>query len=247
MATMKYTASSINSFFKCPYKWKLTYMQKKKGIHVVNDKRDLGENIHYIIAKYYKESGHPAEKYIEAIAKDCFNRYFDTKLKKYQSDAEEMMNNFIKFEKERIKTAGKPIFVEEMLEDEIFRGKIDMFDGVNIIDWKTGGLMDIDNDLMRQGKVYDRLLDSNNYKGNFNILFVTLKNGRVLRLPMITMTWLFTQTNQMNSVVSSGMFPKIRSPLCDWCEVQLECEFDNDKTTLWNGMINLNKLRCPLL
>jgi hypothetical protein len=245
--TIRYTPSSINSFFKCPYKWKLTYLHKTKGIFVVNDKRDLGDNIHFIISKYYEESGFPDEKYIEPLVKDTFNRYFDTKLKKYQSDAEEMMNNFIKFEKERIKTAGKPIFIEKMLEDEVFRGKIDMFDGINIIDWKTGSNMEIDDDLKRQGKVYEILLNSNNYKGNFNILFIALKNGRTLKLPVVTSTWLYNQTNQMNSIVSSEMYPKCYSPLCDWCEVQLECEFENDKASLWDGMMNLDNLRSPLL
>jgi hypothetical protein len=245
MATMKYTASSINSFFKCPYKWKLTYLQKTKGIYIVNEKRDLGENIHFIIAKYYEESGNPSEKYIEPIAIDCFNRYFDSKLKKYQALAEEMMRNFIKFEKERVKTCGAPVFVEKMLEDNCFRGKIDMFDGVNIIDWKTGSVMNIDDDLMRQGKVYDKLLNSNGYNSKFNILFVTLKNGRVLQLPMVTVTWLLSQVEQMNAVICSGNYPKCRSPLCDWCEVVLECQFDD--VNLWDSILINRKLKRTLL
>jgi hypothetical protein len=175
------------------------------------------------------------EKGIEIIAKACFERYFDSKLRKLHTNAEEMMENFVKFEKSRIGNYKKPVFIEKMLEDDIFRGKIDFFDGTTIVDWKTGSIMDIDDDMKRQGKIYDVLLNNNGYTGKFRILFVTSKNGRTLELPMVTTEWLMSHASRMQSIVSSGNYPKCRTPLCDWCEAQLRCECSD--YSLWDGML----------
>ena len=240
VATKKFTASNLNSFFKCPFKWKLLKIDKVSGIYVENEKRDLAENVHRIIAEYYHLIGSsPTEKQIETVAKDCFKAYFEPIFNAYHSVAEDMIQNFVKFEKERLKNYRKPIFVEKTLEDNYFKGIIDYFDGVNIIDWKTGSVMGIDDDLRRQGKIYEILLNHNGFDDNgkyktYKIYFVTLKNERVLELPFTPEAWLMNQTTQMYSIVNSGKFPKHRSPLCNWCEAQLTCEFED--TTLWSGV-----------
>lgn len=188
---------------------------------------NLGANIHLIIKEYFRLIGsHPTEMQIKNVAKSCLDHHFDETLKRYREDAENLIQNFIAFEISRLKSYSKPILVEQKLEDDNFTGIIDFFDGQNIIDWKTGNLTQLGDDERRQGKIYDLLLHHNGYQGNFKIYFVTLANGRVLELPLTTETWLISQANKMFMMVEAGQFPKCKSGLCLWCEVQLNCEME---------------------
>ena len=228
--------SQLNQFFQCPFKWKIIHMDKVQTIRVKNEKAQLGSNIHEIIAKYY--SSLPTKinaTKIEKHATRCFNTYFEPYLAKFEKQAKEIMQNFIKFEKSCLGNYLRPIAIEKRLGSPNFKGIIDYFDGKNIIDWKTGAIMQIGPNEMRQGKIYEILLRHNGYIKDgqkVNIFFVTLKNGRVLKLPLVTKSWLMGQKRRMDYIIKSGRFPKIHSPLCNWCEVQLRCEFEGEK--LWN-------------
>ena len=230
----------MNGFFRCPYKWDLINIVKAPCINVQNDKGLLGQNIHSIIAEYYRlVPQHPTSKQIESLATTCFTQMFESFLSHYKHVAEDMVKNFIKFEQSRLKNYVKPILVEKTLEDDLFKGVIDFFDGQNIIDWKTGAMCNLDDDSRRQGKIYDLLLQHNGFNNggkNFKVFFVTLRNSRVLELPFTSEAWLMDQIKHMYSIIQSGRFPKIRSPLCDWCEVELYCQLED--THLWESVLN---------
>jgi len=231
----KFSPSSTNQFFKCPYQWKLLRIDKVQTEPKVNHKAELGGNIHDIIKEYYQNIVEkPSEKQIEHIAMSCFNMGFDETLKQYRANAETMMKNFINFEKGRIRHYIKPIMVEQTLENDLFRGIIDYFDGKNIIDWKTGAMMRLGNDERRQGKIYNILLNDNGYKGDFKVYFVTLANGRKLELPLTTRTWLEQEIKKMVGMIKAERFPKNKSPLCNWCDARMACEFDG--TFLWENI-----------
>ena len=228
--------SEMNLFFQCPYKWKLIYHDKVSRIKVRNKKAELGKNIHEIIAKYY--SLLPTKLDVTKIEKHalrCFNTYFEPYLVEFDKQAKEIMANFVKFEKSCLGNYIRPVVIEKYLKSPNFKGIIDYFDGKNIIDWKTGAIMQIGPNEMRQGKIYEMLLRHNGYikEGQkVNIFFVTLKNGRVLKLPLVTKTWLMEQKRRMEHIIKSGRFQKIYSPLCNWDEVQLTCELEGEK--LWD-------------
>jgi len=200
---------------------------------VENDRATLGRNIHSIIAEYYANiSQKPTAKQVETMAMACFDSGFEQSLKSYKKEAEEMIRNFIKFEQSRLASYIKPILVEKKLENDNFTGIVDYFDGTNIIDWKTGAVMEIDDDMRRQGKIYDVLLKSNGYNSSHRIYFITLSNGRSLELPLTTEAWLMEQVKRMYSMVENQRFPKCRSGLCNYCEVMLECQMEG--VTLWS-------------
>lgn len=232
----KVSPSSINQFFQCPFKWKLLHLDKVQRIVVKNEKRDLGTNIHEIIASYYKYIGNnPTPEKIEKTARSALATGFEPTLKKFEKQAGEMIENFIEFEKSRLNNYVRPRVIEKNLETGDFKGIIDYFDGKNVIDWKTGALMQIDENQMRQGKIYEILLRENGLIKDgqkVNISFVTLKNGRVLTLPLVTEAWLMEQKKRMDRIIKSGRFSRIRSGLCNWCECQVICEFAGEK--LWD-------------
>lgn len=231
--------SQMNQFFQCPFKWKLLHIDRVQVIKVRNEKAELGTNIHKIIAKYYSSlpTKLDATK-IEKHALRCFNTYIESYLlKKFEKQAKEIMENFVKFEKSCLGNYLRPVAIERRLESPSFRGIVDYFDGKNIIDWKTGAIMQIGPNEMRQGKIYEILLRRNGYIKDgqkVNMFFVTLKNGRILKLPLVTESWLMEQKRRMDYIIKSGRFPRICSGLCNWCEVQLRCEFEGEK--LWDKL-----------
>jgi len=228
--------SEINLFFQCPYKWKLLYLDKVSKIRVRNEKAELGTNIHEIIAKYYSSLPTKIDATrLEKHATRCFSTYFEPYLIKFEKQAKEIINNFVKFEKSCLGNYVRPVLIEKYLKSPEFKGKIDYFDGKNIIDWKTGAIMQIGYNEMRQGKIYETLLRHNGYIKDgqkVNVMFVTLKNDRILKLPLVTLSWLMEQKRRMERIIESGRFSKIHSPLCNWDEVQLRCEFEGEK--LWD-------------
>lgn len=232
----KYSPSSTNQFFTCPYQWKLTRIDGVDSATIGN-KNVLGENIHCIIKKYYDTvTSKPTVDFIKTIAHACFKTYFlESELKEHKEVAAEMIENFIKFEIARLPNYTSPIFTEKRLEDDTFSGIIDFFDGQKIIDWKTGNMLSLSEKEKRQGAIYQRLLKSAGYEGNFKVFFVTLKNNRSLEMPLVTETWLMGQVQRMHSIIESGKFPKIKSGLCyGYCPAQIACEYDGEK--LWEGI-----------
>jgi len=238
MSIRQVSPSEMNLFFQCPYKWKLIYLDKVPKIKVRNEKAELGSNIHDIIAKYYSSLPTKIDaKSIEKHATRCFNTYFEPYLVKFDKQAKEIMKNFVKFETSCLGNYMRPVLIEKYLKSPDFKGKIDYFDGKNLIDWKTGAIMQIGYNEMRQGKIYEVLLRYNGYIKDgqkVNIMFATLKNGRILKLPLVTLSWLMEQKRRMERIIKSGRFQKIRSPLCNWGDVQLRCEMEGEG--LWEKL-----------
>lgn len=220
----------MNTFFQCPYKWKLLYIDRIKVPRIYNEKAELGTCLHNVIAKYYE--GLPDkvnEQTIKSRAENMLRAHFEPRLSKLQPNAKEMMQNFIDFEIMRLNDYRKPIVIEGKLRDENYTGVIDYFDGKHLIDWKSGAMMSIDKDQRIQGKIYETLLRSNGYikEGEqIEVSFFTLKNGRNLILPFTTSAWLEQQRQTMLTMIKSGKFAKIPSRLCGWCDGQLTCELD---------------------
>jgi RecB family exonuclease len=234
--TRKISPSQLNEFYRCPYGWKLSHIDHARKQAVKSPKKDLGRNIHEIISNYYSILPQvPTAKTIKENATLCFNRYFERSLNDQIKQAKNLIDNFIKFELSRINNYIRPKLIEASLQTSEFKGIIDYFDGEKIIDWKTGAMMQLNDENLRQGKIYEILLRENGYipkEQKVQIQFVTLKNGRVLTLPLVTEAWLMQQKRRMDYLVETGRFQKVPSPLCGYCEFQFICEFEGEK--LWN-------------
>lgn len=207
----------------------------------------MGTCVHLIISNYFRQvkGNPPTVSEMKSTLEAMFNHFFDPKLEPYKKEIKEMLNNFLKFEIGRINNWIRPILIENGLEDDEFYGIIDYFDGWQVIDWKTGAVMNIGPSEQRQGKIYERLctkyvaelpeeIKKRCSPNGYKVYFVTLKNGRVLEMPKVTDGWLIQQRREKQRIIASGRFNKIRSYLCNWCSVQVVCEFD-DKT-IWDGM-----------
>lgn len=239
-----YSPSSINQFYKCPFKWYLYYILHLQGDYVQNDMALLGTNVHDMIARHYRNLPerivpHTINRNVDRI----FMEYFSPVLEPYKKLVESMLNQFKKYEHKRIKKGYRlPIIVEQKLHNNDFKGIIDFYDGEILIDWKTGKTLSLDNDFKRQAKIYETLVVDNGYPKPKKVGFVTLRNGRFLQLPFTTKGWLLTQKKHMDNMIKRGRFPKNKTPLCNWCPYQILCEFED--IPLFNTVDGVNFTIC---
>lgn len=206
----------------------------------------MGTCVHEIIANYYKKvrGQPPTVKEMKETLIMMYNHFFDPKLEEHEKEIKSLIDNFLDFETSRINNWIRPILVEGYLKTKDFCGIIDYFDGYNIIDWKTGALIQCSEREYRQGKIYQHLCteyvktlpleQQKKCAKQFKVYFVTLKNGKKLEMPHVSDKWIFEQRDQKRSMITSNTFPMITSGLCNWCPVQITCEFRG--TTLWSGL-----------
>ena len=121
---------------------------------------------------------------------------------------------------------------EAKLSNENYVGIIDFHSDpqTTTIDWKSGKLNQLRDNELRQGKVYENLLGSNEHQTG-RILFVALYTGRVLEMPLVTTGWIDGEKEKMLEIVKQNRFPKNVGPLCGWCPYILDCEFS--EVCLW--------------
>jgi len=220
--------SSLNLFFSCPYRWKLTYIDQKEGIPIEDREALFGRMLHNIIQAYYQNlpenaSREEVEKALEKAVKD----YFDPMFERRRERVERLMENFKKFEFQRIKTQSrtKPELVEQKMVAEPFSGIIDFYNEGLVIDWKTRGVTNnLSPDYIRQGKIYEFILKRNG-KEVRSVRFFSLEMGEFIPIPRMSDDWLWRQYNQLRETVEKGKFEKVRGPNCKYCEQILDCEF----------------------
>jgi hypothetical protein len=229
--TKKYSPSNINHFFKCPYRWYLHQIEKKQGIITEAPEALFSKSVHLLIQDYYSQVKNPSPKQIETTATAIFQS--SDLWKPNETKIKTILKNFITFEQSK-QPYLKPILVEQWLEDDNFGGYIDYFDGKMLIDWKLGNFQ-MDDDARRQGKIYELLVKHNGYTQPFKVYFITLLNGRKLEMPLTTEPWLMQQVQRMYNMVEAKRFPKCLTGLCNFCEVQLECELEG--LNLWDGIL----------
>ena len=227
--------SSLNLFFQCPYRWYLT-KQGIEGIWVDDKYARFGSMIHNIIATYFNRlPDKVTEKTIEELALKCLDEGFDDSIGFRRKTAEKIINNFIEFEKYRLNnwSVYKPTFIEQRLRlsDQLV-GIVDFYGNNTIIDWKTGQYVFMTTELKRQGAVYKYLLQKAGYKVD-KVLFVFLRENKVLELPYVTDGWIENEVRRMLNMIQGGIFPKRRTNMCNWCEYKLRCQIEDKKVCLW--------------
>lgn len=224
--------SDMNSFLPdngCPLRWKWR-KERRAGIAVDKLGMHLGSNIHKMIKIYFQRIGDkPTEAEVKNVAESVYQDVFNRRdLGSVKKKAERCWENFVSFELNRLKSwdVYKPSLVEEKLYNEKHVGIIDFHSDPQstTIDWKSGNLNQLGDTELRQGKVYENLLVSNEHQTE-TILFVALYTGRELEMPMVTAGWIDGERDKMLGMVRQHQFPKSVGPLCGWCPYVLDCEF----------------------
>jgi len=176
----------------------------------------------------------PTPKQVEVTATNCFKNLFDESLNEYKREMQVMLNNFIAFEVSRIPNYRVAEIVEGWVEDDIYGGYVDMFDGINGYDWKGKSLLKLYDDNLIQGKTYERIMKNKGYsQACWN--FVGLENGKVLTMPSLADSWLDGKKAIMDNCIVTGDFPIKKGPLCAWCDVALACQYKFKN--LWDDIL----------
>ena len=243
LSEIRISPSDINAFFFCPAKWYFANIAKIPAMEIPKPEMEFGSLVHDLIAEYYNTiNGEPNDEFeIYDTLMKTFKRGIKA-IKGYSlNEVKDMLNvvakNFYRFELERL---GKwkqyrPTIVEKFLFASPFLGKVDAFwaeDGI-IVDWKTGKYRYGNSDLAIQGTIYYNILTRNGYKVN-KILFVYLKNYKVLEVEPIALRDIEAKINEMLDTIRKGIFRKRNDRACAKCEYQLACQFSDLK--LFSGM-----------
>lgn len=227
--------SSINSFFTCPYRWKLE-REGAPSIPVDTAERDFGRNIHEIIHTYFiKVSDYPEPTEMREKLNESINEVLEERWKKRIGLVKQIFENFLQEEIKRLRRSEiyKPQMLEEKLENEKWRGVIDFYCNGEVIDWKTYGTSSfITHNHIRQGKIYETLLRSKGYEVK-GVYFFSLAQGSFIPCPRVSDEWLEGEFERMKQMVESDTFP--RGTGCKYCEYALKCK--NEGRKLWEGIL----------
>ena len=222
--------SDVNAKKSCPYNWILG----KKGViglPLDNQAGQFGLSVHRSIAEYYKRiPDKPRHVEIENCATKAFNDIVLSELPTLEKRCEKQLQNFIKFEKERLRTwkQFKPTLVEEKISDGYIVGVIDAYWELDqiCVDWKTGGNSDITDNMIIQSAFYHTLLEYSNYKV-LRTIFVMLSSGTHKDAPSTTKAFLEKTIDEFRN---SKIVP-IEGIHCNYCGFIIRCQLRN--FTLW--------------
>jgi CRISPR/Cas system-associated exonuclease Cas4 (RecB family) len=232
---MNFSASDINTYEFCPRQWHYEHVINREeadriAIQVKAENTDVGVYVHKSIDKYYQLISERVidENVIRQTVEEAFSsdtRYDNMRTKK-------IIDNFVKFELERVKAKDfVPQFTEKRLETDIqglhVVGVIDaMFKNGTCIDWKTGNNVEMEN-FTRQGNIYRILLQNNGIYVN-KILFVMLLTGQKIEIPFSTDAWIVAEFGKIDA---NNVTPN-RGSWCKFCPFELNCETEGEE--IWN-------------
>lgn len=225
------SATDLNTFYQCPKRW-YWLSEGIEGLRVEHPEMELGKKVHFIIYLYFTRLQRKPNSINEIKA--LVNRISAEVGDDVQT--RKILNNFIRFEAERLKTWEEymPTFVEQRIEiNDRLSGVVDFYGNSTIIDWKTGKFLYLKPEDVRQGNIYRYLLEKAGYRVN-RVLFVYLKDSKVIEIPRKLDTEIEEEINRMKRMVEVGYLPKNKGTHCSWCEYQIRCEFDEEGVTLWD-------------
>ena len=225
----KFSPSGVNGFYYCPKQWELHH-KITVTVPVDNIALEFGAFVHNVIKEYFdlitnKPTGEQIEKVFRTVFDENFERNSFSHLKER---AEKIRDNFIKFEKERLKewSVYKPTLVETKLNNETYVTIVDFYSAPmeTLIDWKTGNKNDITDDDLRQGKIMELVLKSHEFKVS-RILFVALYPNRRFEIPHIGDGFVENEVRKMQDSIKTNYFPK-SGRFCWNCDVVLDCQLE---------------------
>ena len=232
--------SLVNYIRQCPLRWKLDKIGAPQ-IPVYVKESDLGIVFHNIIKLYFQNiHENPSPKQIRNTAEKMFEVGYTLDTQKVK--AKRLLENFIQFETERLKTwkTYKPEMVEEKIEIEKDKIKsvlnidvpenfvtiIDFYGNNTWLDWKTGAIPYMTEELQFQYAFSKLMLELSNHTVE-EAYFVILSTGTLMQPSKTTRGWISQKIKTVLDIVQNEKFKPHRTHLCDYCTYALKCDFIN--------------------
>ena len=232
--TFRLSPSAVNTYFYCPMKFKLQYLDKIRPPTKAKCLVD-GIMLHSYYELFYK--GMPEE-----VTKDYLDFYYNRLPKEVRENYKEDIHNFLEFNKRVFDSSEKkflkPLATEQKIFDEElnFVGIIDcvLTDGKNILvlDFKTGKpKTKIPDDYEFQLVSYIHLWNLRNPDlpaTHVGLLYTKGKIGEHNPLTKdvnsLDSSVLFKRINEVNDNIDKGNFPRTEdSYKCRYCDVAMHC------------------------
>ena len=222
------SASQINTFIGCPYKWLCGKLDKPR-VKVEEKFMIFGRGIHESIDLYYQKLKDMEDNWEELI-EEAFSEGTNWANDSMAAKTKRVKRNFMLIERERNrKKLPAPELVEKRMTVEIFDGLPPLvlipdayYDGI-IRDWKTGRRTDMGNDWLIQGKIYQMGLEKEGYPVK-RVVFNCLDAGLEVCMPRISDGWLQKQVEQVCNMIEGDRFPSKPNEFCKWCPFILSCQ-----------------------
>jgi hypothetical protein len=217
---LKYSPSSLFTYYTCPWMFKLAYIDKVKPLPPVEN-LEFGSDVHKIIAAYY-------ELIPNSLTENEIPMYLSQAVKRVGVDFENVkwvLRGFMKFESRRLlwNLNPKPVAIEKMFERGCFYGVVDAifkkFDGSLVgVDWKTGRVNTDNVHYVLAGFIYT-------YVANLNeMIFVSLHTGEEVKLTSREIPTFKNVIREVVGGIRAGKFEKRVGDWCNECQYSIACE-----------------------
>jgi CRISPR/Cas system-associated exonuclease Cas4 (RecB family) len=231
------SASQLQRFDDCPYKYYLHYVKKLDAILWDATIFDVGSYVHDTVDSYYKTCFGENKTYNEVlydsyhILKGMWDRFLPPEHFKRAYDC---LENFAKFEINRLKADMIKPLTEIKVPAKGYYGIIDFYNPATqkAIDWKTGKNAYLSRSYKIQSVVYKILLD-NKFKidlEKFHFMFLQSGIPRKVELKSKKMDEIFDFVNEgrekiLEAKKEESFDKKPRTDkMCDWCEYSYYCK-----------------------
>ncbi|MCS7228096.1 MAG: diguanylate cyclase [Endomicrobia bacterium] len=233
-----YSAVGLLTYLQCPYKFKLLYIDRVGSLYKkVKPYQAVGDTIHKVLSIFFRIENikeRTFEKLISLLDEHWISEGYTTKEQEteYKHNAVYWLKNF--YENNDITIT--PLYTEEFFRVEIEKffltGKIDRIDnigdGVEIIDYKTGGYIpaqeDFEKDLQmdvyalccwQQYKLFPKKVSQIFLQHNYKISSEkTYENLQEMKTKVV---------NIINTIHSDTEFNPSENNLCSYCDFLTIC------------------------
>lgn len=226
-----FSPTRINCFLTCPRQHYLRYELKVRELPAP-DYFEFGSKVHEIIKTYY-------ENIPDGISPKEVSLFISQAVKKVNTEVSDYLlqhlRGFTKFEESRLSwhVNPKPVLIERDLTKPPFHGIIDaMFrkgDEVIVVDWKSGYGWNprLDERMLIQGNIYRYLTNAS------RVFFIFVRYNKWLEIPKAD-DKLVDKIKSAIEGIEAGVNYRVKGRQCDDCGVNLYCNFEERRWTLWN-------------
>lgn len=207
----KISPSSIITYNQCPKKY---FFYSRGYPQILSPEAEFGKRIHEEIANYYKN--------IPKLISPSEVAFYAGK---YLSD-ELIRDNFIRFEKERLKYFHPlPEAIEQSFERNVFHGVVDVIfkskDKRVCIDWKSGYTVNR-FEYQVQAAIYKYITQVD------EVWFVNLRFNKITKFKDFDIDRIKEYISKFVSGVQSGRFERVIGEHCEKCEYRVVCKLKEE-------------------
>jgi len=234
---MGISASQLQIFDDCPYKYYLNYIRKLDAIMWDITVFDVGTKVHDTVDMYYRKCYGEKKTYDEIlfetyqILRSMWDIYLPAShLKK----AYECLENFAKFEENRLKYDMIKPLTELKVPAKGYYGIIDFYNPATqkAIDWKTGKHPSITRGYRIQAQVYKILVDTK-FKTDIEKFYFSFLHSGIMRKVDLKdkkmepiEDFVREGKEKILKARKTGQFEKKprTDKMCNWCDYKYYCK-----------------------